>query len=229
MLDCDLYHHYYHYQASAQYLWFSVTYLAQNKLTEAEEACTKAIFQDHFNQAALALKNHPENYLQLPLQYTKHPESDAEFCQSIGKEPTTSSALHDASLTADFQTALTLLNQAIELDPTHSNSYFAKGKLYFSIQDYAQAEIDFYQAIQLSHQDHNQYHQTASQAHCQRGKIFLQNNEPELAIADFSKALDLYSKNQEALELRSQLYQSKGETTLAAADLRKISSLKEYD
>src|ERR1700753_3853410 len=48
-LACDAYHHYYHYQSSAQYLWLATTLRVLGRTNEAIVAYNNAIFQDHFN------------------------------------------------------------------------------------------------------------------------------------------------------------------------------------
>ena len=61
MLPCDRYHHHYHYQASAQYLWLAETLRALGRTEYALAAYDKAIFQDHLNQEAIngkTIKHH---------------------------------------------------------------------------------------------------------------------------------------------------------------------------
>lgn len=218
-LPCDAYHHYYHYQSSAQYLWLAETLVILNKICDAEIVYNKAIFQDHFNQAAIDGLNNLEKpkIIAVPV-YDKHPIYDAEFCQSIGRKISLETEVHDKAvdlyLASKFDEAISLLEQNFE----HSNSHFLMGKCYFAKQEYENAEKQFLYAIAISHKSHNEYHIFASNQHLARGKEFFVSGELDLAIADFSKSLDLYPKNQETIRARANAYQSKGNYQLAELD-----------
>ena len=217
ILACDLYHHNYHYQSSAQYLWLAQTLVILGRLEEAKFAYEKAIFQDHFNQEALARLNSLD-VSNTPPQYDNHPLYDGEFQASIGEQLNTETILHDKAVNLYLQGKIDEALQLLEPSKNHSNSYFLIGKCHLSQQNYKQAAVDFLEAIRLSHLKHDEYHIFASNQHLKRGQEFLANGEIDLAIADFSKSLDLYSKNQEAIRARANAYQIKGNFRLAELD-----------
>lgn len=224
-LACDHYHHYYHYQSSAHYLWLAETLRALGREEEATHAYTRAIFQDHSNNAAITGKANTKAEMQLPI-YEKHPHSDKEFRLSVGQIPSIATELHDQALVIlsneNYAPAITLLDKAIEAEPNHSNSFFLRGKIYFLQRDFEQACIEFTKAIQLSHEAHDRYHRSASQEHLARGREFYKRNEWELAVSDFTKALDLDKSNKEALKARAETYREKGALRLAEEDEKRL-------
>lgn len=215
-LPCDSYHHYYHYQASAQYLWLAQALVATGRLEEAEHAYEKAIFQDHFNNEALA-KNKGSAYIP---SYGKHPNFDAVFCASVGQPTSPFTALHDeaaeAYLAGYYEHALTLLAESTE----HSNSFFLAGKCLFMLGEYENAISALCEALRLSHIAHDEYHLFASEQHRLRGEQFFSAGEMELAISDFTKALDLDKTNKGARKARAAAYRAKGNSKLAQEDER---------
>jgi tetratricopeptide (TPR) repeat protein len=226
-LPCDAWHHHYHYQASAQYLWWGEVLLALGH-PEAHSAFTKAVFQDHSNPEAIRRKAGDRSAPHAPT-YASHPASDAAFCMSIDRPLTQASRLHDEAIGAlaqqEYPAALALLERAITCDANHSNSHFARGKCFFlqylnapDTTYLAEADMALTEAIRLSHRDHDSYHRQASADHVARGALFLMQGNTDLAVADFSKALDLFAKNDEARRLRAQAYRAKGNLLLAQAD-----------
>lgn len=211
-LPCDQWHHYYHYQASAQYVWLAETLCALGKWEEAKEAYTKAVFQDHQNQEAIEGQKGRRLLAKAPL-YDKHPISDIAFCSSVGQLPAEATHIHDEAATflqsGDVSMALVLFNKAISTEPMHSNSFFGRAKCWFALQKYEKARADFAEAVRLSHLHHDAYHRMASGEHVQRGQAFLAAGQIDLAIADFTKALDLYRGNKEALMAKEEAYKRK--------------------
>ena len=61
-----------------------------------------------------------------------------------------------------------------------------------------------------------------SAEHLVRGRQWLKQGENDLAISDFTKALDLYRGNTEARIARAQAYRAKGNWRLAEEDERPV-------
>jgi len=228
-LPCDAWHHYYHYQSSAQYLWLAETLRALGLAGEMKEAYTRAIFQDHFNQEALAgVKDATRATGHTPV-YDKHPVFDLEFRGLIGQLPDDATKLHDeaarAFIAGDSASAVLLLDKAIASVPHHSNSLFTRGKCHFMEQRFEEARTDFAEAIRQSHRHHDAYHRNASAEHLARGRRFFERDELDLAVSDFTKALDLYRGNKQALKARAEAYRAKGNEKLAEEDERTHDSL----
>jgi tetratricopeptide (TPR) repeat protein len=228
ILPCDAHHHYYHYQSSAQYMWLGKTLQLLGKNDEAIKAYKNAIFQDHLNYeateriASCRLEVTPNNFemvsrsLQL-VEYTKHPATDLKFCISINKTPDEATRNHDKALmlylSGGYRSALAAL-----LDLEHSNSRFLMAKCWFALKNYENAHEHLREAIRISHIHHDTYHRTASDEHLVRGRQFMESGEIDLAIADFSKALDLHQGNKEARKARAAAYFTKGNMRMAEED-----------
>jgi len=228
-LPCDAWHHYYHYQSSAQYLWLAEALYALGKPDEALTLYDRAIFQDHFNEEALKGKEGGARGKRRVPSYNKHPLFDLEFRSLIGELPDDATKPHDdgmsALLAGDTATALKFFEKALAAVPSHSNSFFGRGKSYFLKGDYAQAATDFAQAVRLSHIKHDAYHRTASAEHFARGAAFLKSGQLDLAVSDFTKALDLHRGNRHALAARANAYRLKGNEKLAEEDERRLTPL----
>jgi tetratricopeptide (TPR) repeat protein len=226
-LPCDAWHHYYHYQSSAQYLWLAETLSAMGREAEALKAYERAIFQDHFNAEALAGKGRGVREARAP-KYDKHPVFDLEFLSLIGQLPDDATKPHDeaarALLAKDIAGALALLDKAIAAAPLHSNSHFTRGKCFFYERRFDEAATSFTEAIRLSHIKHDGYHRAASAEHLARGGEFFKQGKLDLAVNDFTKALDLHRGNKEALKARAEAYRAKGNVPLAEEDELKLIS-----
>jgi tetratricopeptide (TPR) repeat protein len=224
-LPCDAWHHHYHYQSSAQYLWLAETLAALEKPDGAVAAYDKAVFQDHLNVAAIEGKKkvagrklQVADVLQHAASYAKHPLLDAEFCISTGGQPDESTPFHDKAagyyLAGDYMRALAIL----PVDILHGNSRFLRGKCWFRLKEYEKACEDLSEAVRLSHLRHDAYHRFASRQHFLRGERFLNEGGIDLAIAGFTRALDLHGGNKDARKARAAAYYAKGNIRLAQAD-----------
>lgn len=218
ILPCDAYHHYYHYQSSAQYTWLASALYALGRNQEAITACNKAIFQDHFNQEAINGRAGAVT----PSAYKKHPILDSKFCLSINAQASEAGRTHDKAaeyyLANDYLKTLELIRDNKE----HSNSRFLAGKCLIALKQYEEATNELGEAIRLSHTEHNKYHQIASNEHFKRGSKLFAVGNIDLAIADFTKALDLYPFNKEARNARAMAYKAKGNIKMAQEDEKLI-------
>lgn len=197
-LPCDGYHHFYHYQSSTQYLWLARLCHDLGDKAAAEDAVKKALFQDHFNEEALAIKTQG-NTQGVNHTYSKHPLLDAQFCESVGRSPDNATTLHDGAVKAilegNIAQAILHLEQAIAANPKHSNSHFWLGKCRMLEGRLEEARALVQEAIRLAHLDHEAYHRSASDIHLERARQFLHNGSLDLAINDYTKALDLNRSN----------------------------------
>lgn len=220
---CDRQHHYFHYQSSAQYLWLARTYDALGEYEEAKNCYDKAIFQDHLNMEAIEGKQYGHQGIVTPPKYDKHPSRDRDFCAAIGQPVSSVTLVHDQGVlfmeTHQYEKAFLCFDAAVYESPEHSNSYFGRGKCQFIQQQFVAACSDFREAIRLSHHMHDSYHRNASDLHAQRARWFETQGEMDLAIADYSKALDLFRQNRDVRLSRSALYRKKGNVRMAEEDL----------
>jgi tetratricopeptide (TPR) repeat protein len=195
-LACDRYHHFYHYKSSYQHLM-----LAQ-KLNAAgdEEGATKhfkaALFQDHLNEAAKI--GHAE-LVSASISKLHQPELLPD-----GSRNKFGMTKYDTHITSGAIEALVTYERSLGWEEDASMELCARGK--------------FAEALAISSERHDRYHRHASDEHLKRGKEFLRAGEIDLAIADFSKALDLYRGNKEARAARAGAYRAKGNDALAQQD-----------
>jgi predicted negative regulator of RcsB-dependent stress response len=84
---------------------------------------------------------------------------------------------------------------------------------------------EFEAALKVCAARHDRYHHYASDLHKKRGDYYAGAGALDLAIADYSKALDLYGKNRTALRARAAAYRLKDSARLAEADEMQLISL----
>jgi hypothetical protein len=80
------------------------------------------------------------------------PKTDASYYYNLGR---------DQAARNQFWDALRSLNRAIELDPQRATSYNARGYVYLRMQSFANAAVDFSDAIRLRPDYPNAYHNRA--------------------------------------------------------------------
>ena len=224
----DSYHHHYHFQSSTQYLWLGEVLCILEDYEGAFSAFKHALFQDHLNQYAKAGiafctaqregKNNGTYEARGMFHYANHPLFDSAFCASVGLPYSDAGRQHDEAARfyqlGDYLYAFHLLN----VESSHSNSHLLAGKCLVGLKRYTQAVTHFNEAIRLSQRMHEEYHRFASDAHLHRGNVAFGRDEPDIAIAEYSKALDLDSHNLEARKARANAYRYKGNSKMAEAD-----------
>ncbi|MEI7670298.1 MAG: hypothetical protein WCJ33_09475, partial [Pseudomonadota bacterium] len=150
----------------------------------------------------------------------KHPVYDFEFRSLIGEANKSATNLHDNAaqlyLSGHFKFTLELLLG--DNAPLNENSYFLIGKSFAMLGEFENAKNYLLEAIRLSQIKHDEYHDFASLEHVKRGRLFYAISEIDLAISDFTKALDLNNKNIEALHERAKCYRIKGNIRMAQED-----------
>ena len=82
-----------------------------------------------------------------------------------------------------YQEAMDLYNQIIQLNPNYSNAYFNRGVAYDDLKEYKKAIADYTKAIEL---DPNYTY-----AYYNRGVAYYHLKEYENAILDYTKAIKL--------------------------------------
>jgi tetratricopeptide (TPR) repeat protein len=86
----------------------------------------------------------------------------------------------------DYQGAIALYTQAIELNPNYAKAYHSRGLAYYKLEDYQNAIHDFFQAIYI---DPNY-----ASAYRYRGIAYHDLGDYQKAIADYDKAIKLEPK-----------------------------------
>jgi tetratricopeptide (TPR) repeat protein len=165
----------------------------------------------------------------------QNPNDDFEFiAKGVGYEELRS---HDIAI-ANF-------DKAIERDPQKISVYIRRGRVYFQKGDFDRALADFDKAIQLESTKTTAVEQSSSNsetkalpppetdprpwldlvtpgaAYLDRGKTYLQKDDYDRAIADFTTALQLDSDKAGTYNLRGVAYENKGDFDSAIADFDK--------
>jgi tetratricopeptide (TPR) repeat protein len=224
----DARHPHYHYQASWQSLCLAVACDGLGRKEEARAAYKAALFQDHLNRFAregLAGKR----FDALP-PYRGHAGRDADFRAAIGEAANESSRLHDAAAKAfaagDAAGALALLRTLLAREPEHANGWNLKGQIHFAAAEPEAAREAFAEAVKHMAAAHDAYHKRASGMRLMRGQAYARTGELDLAINDFTKALDLHAGNTEALQARAQAYRRKENPRMGEQDELRLAALQ---
>lgn len=123
-----------------------------------------------------------------------------------------------ARASADYSTAIALLNESSETAPLKSSQFLQRGIAHHAMQDIERALSDYDEAIRLDTGN--------ALAHVDRG-ILLATRKADMrrAIAEFDSALALVPDNVETLILRGNAYTSVAEHGRALADLDRATAL----
>lgn len=123
-----------------------------------------------------------------------------------------------AAASADFSTAIALLNESSRTAPLKSSQFLHRGIAHHALQDIERALSDYDEAIRLDTGN--------ALAHVDRG-VLLATRKADMrrAIAAFDRALSLVPDNAETLILRGNAYTSVGEHGRALADLDRAAAL----
>lgn len=114
----------------------------------------------------------------------------------------------------ELDAALERANQLLEMAPNDGVAYRLRAQVHYARQAYEAALDDLDQAVSHDDSDENR-----ALCHTLRGMIRLQRQEPQMALAEFGKAISasaLYS--QEAFVQRGKLYMQMGDTSRAIED-----------
>ena len=117
----------------------------------------------------------------------------------------------------DYNGAIKLFTEAIQLAPNYAAAYNNRGAAYQNIKNYKKSIVDFDKSIQI-----NPYY---AAAYKNRGNAYLSLKNYKQAIADFDKAIQLNPNNVVAYRNRGLSYQALGENKKAQADFAKAKSL----
>ena len=143
----------------------------------------------------------------------------------------------------DFDKAIVHYTEAIRFNRDYASAYFNRSKAYEKKGDYEKAKEDYDQAIYLNpefgREDSNNRGKKEHESELQRGKgrdpltsehfmrgnNYLEEDNYEQAIEEFSKVIDMYPDFDLAYSARGDAYHMKGEYDKAIADHNKVIDL----
>ena len=117
----------------------------------------------------------------------------------------------------NFQEAISLYNEAIQIKPDLSWAYNNRGVVYDDLGNYQQAIADYNKAIEFDPK--------YAGAYSNRGNAYDDLGNKEQAIADYNKAIELNPKDAGAYSNRGSAYHSLGNKEQAIADCNKAIEL----
>ncbi len=121
----------------------------------------------------------------------------------------------------NYDSAISDLEKAIELDPNDANMYYWRGFCFYEKEDFDNAISDFSKAIELDPNDANIYYW--------RGICFYDKEDFDNAISDFSKAIELNPSDPEHYYWRGRSFYEKKNYDSAISDLEKAIELDSND
>jgi tetratricopeptide (TPR) repeat protein/S1-C subfamily serine protease len=119
-----------------------------------------------------------------------------------------------------LEEALVAIEQAISLQNNNANSYNEQGMILLNLKRYSEAEVAFNKAIQLS---------PRSAFYNNRGNLYDEQGKPDLALADYNRAISLNPNHALAYYNRGNLYDDQGKPELALADFNQAISINPND
>ena len=117
----------------------------------------------------------------------------------------------------DYEGALKLFDEAIELNPYADNLYHNRGGYYYTLKQYEKSIQDFSKALEL--------YPNAAWLYQSRGNCYKELNQYEKAIQDYSKIIELSPNYGLYYKMRGECYKGLGEKAKAKADFKKAKEL----
>ncbi len=117
----------------------------------------------------------------------------------------------------DYEGALKLFDEAIELNPYADNLYHNRGGCYYTLKQYEKSIQDFSKALEL--------YPNATWLYQSRGNCYKELNQYEKAIQDYSKIIELSPNYGLYYKMRGECYKGLGEKAKAKADFKKAKEL----
>jgi len=228
-----------HYACSAAHLFRGYIYTQLDKIDLAKKDLKESIFQDHENgdaKSALKLISKPTppikkiKYInKLFSEYIKknHQKRIKVLENLCTSEGINKAATYDLSvyyfLSGDNAKSLLYAKQSLNIDPNNDEACLLIGIIYFQQGDNENALSYIDQAISLFKNHHHDYHINSSVQYYNRGFIYYNMNELDIACNDLTKSLELHNKNIDSLVLRAKIYLKKGLEREAISDLQMAS------
>ncbi len=149
----------------------------------------------------------------------EHGLADADFSKVLRVAPDSAGVYFQRGILHTFigkhERAIADLGKAIELSPDFARAYFVRGEVHLGTKNYNQAIEDFSKFLELNPDYSGTYTIAGSgfggcdpiypEAHNKRGYAYTLVGKLDLAINDFSKALELKPNNPDAQEALEQV------------------------
>jgi serine/threonine-protein kinase len=151
----------------------------------------------------------------------EHVQAIGHFTEALTNAPKDLRALYNRALAhrsaGEPAAAVKDLGELLKVEPRDVQALASRGGILLGMKDYAGAAADFGKVIEL---------QPSSQAFLQRGLAHMHRGESKSAEEDFTRAIELDSKNTDAPYYRGLIYLEGKKFDAAIKDFDKVAALR---
>ncbi len=195
------YHAPIHYECSAHFLQRALLYFPMGEQQKAQADLESAIFQDHENHAAVQLKQNGWKREDIAPEYDRNLMTETEWYYEATRTMRDIHSMlphqqqHDRAVffmrQEDWHQAGAILSDLVKQRPAYPLAWHHRSKVFLALNEARQAFSDINRAVEEAAKWHESYHRDAAYHHYHRGQLYAEKGETDLAVMDFSKAIDL--------------------------------------
>lgn len=231
------YHPLIHFECSAQYLQRAMLHLQMREQEKAKQDLDAALFQDHGNQSALHLKANGWNKDNPPPKYDNNLMTETAWHNETSRVQSELYQLqahqqeHDKAVYFfrhnNMRAAFVIIGDLIKQRPDYAMAWHHRALMFLHIGETRQAYDDLNSAISAAESWHESYHYNAALHHLHRGQLYAETGQPEMALNDYEKALQLEKKFALIYVEQAKLRVEQGQMPTAIANIEQALTLRQ--